>query len=306
MKRFLALTMTGIMLLSSNVLGATNIFYNDSLVTYTDQTPVIINDRTYVPIRDVFEKMGFQVKWNADTQLIYIMDEYYKIFINTNNNMLFAISFGLDTVCFELDDPIQLVNGRTMLPLRQILESVNYEIRWEPATKSSVIVNKNDYDKMLEKLNEYDKICEELSDFEIDNTKEVGDFTQEEYTFFDEFKAALAEALKSYKEKKTYDERLDELLSSLDAIKEISCPESLNNFNVRYVDNLKNTFEYIDTNDEYLERLYGDANMYTEIDDLLTEIYDFKVSLDMAPLLKDVYNIEVERNIPGDIVMGVL
>lgn len=63
MKRFIAIALATVMMSTSMVFADTNanVFVGDNLVTYSDQQPVIINERTYVPIRDVFEKMGFRL-----------------------------------------------------------------------------------------------------------------------------------------------------------------------------------------------------------------------------------------------------
>ncbi len=59
MKRFIALCMTGIMLMSSPVLAG-DIIYNGEAIGYSSQKPVIVEGRTYVPIRDVFEQLALR------------------------------------------------------------------------------------------------------------------------------------------------------------------------------------------------------------------------------------------------------
>ena len=44
----------------------------DQTITGFDAAPVIINSRTYVPIRYVAEALGAEVEWIADTQQIII------------------------------------------------------------------------------------------------------------------------------------------------------------------------------------------------------------------------------------------
>ena len=247
MKRFLALTMTGIMLLSSNVLGATDIFYNDEQIAYTDQTPVIINDRTYVPIRDVFERLGYTVVWDDITKTVYICNEYYDIFVNTQTNYYLGYDLTLDTNCFELTDKIQLVNGRTMLPLRQILEAMNYKLEWNADSKSSVITDENDYKKMEEEYDEIVNIRREYDNlaFEPDEDKEINTFTQEETTFIDAINTV----------------EYDDVEGSLDIINNTPCPDSLKKFKEEYITALKNYKGYLSKSAEDINNTMGLDNV---------------------------------------------
>ena len=251
MKRFLALTMTGIMLLSSNVLGATDIFYNDEQIAYTDQTPVIINDRTYVPIRDVFEKLGYTVAWDDITRTVHIYNDYYDIFVNTQTNYYLGYDLTLDVNCFELTDKIQVVNDRTMLPLRQILEAMNYNLEWNADSKSSVITDGNDYKKMEE---EYDEIADARKkinnlSFVADETKEIGSFTEEEINFIS--------VINNVKHQ--------ELEDDLHMINNTPCPKELEKFKEAYITALKNHRDYLSESAECIINTMGMDNAVDQV-----------------------------------------
>lgn len=119
-----------------------DIVYNNNVIQYSDQKPVILNDRTYVPIRDVFEDLNFTVEWNAQTKRVKLGNNVYIMDVDLTTNILsvFEISKG-ETRSFELTDKPILVSGRTMLPLREILESVNYSVEWDEVSKSVTIVS---------------------------------------------------------------------------------------------------------------------------------------------------------------------
>ena len=44
--------------------NAINVSINNQQVNFSGQTPVIVDGRTLVPVRDVFEAMGFVVEWD--------------------------------------------------------------------------------------------------------------------------------------------------------------------------------------------------------------------------------------------------
>lgn len=136
------------MLLLLNISGmlvnayGSDIVYKNSVIQYADQKPVILNDRTYVPIRDVFEALDFNVEWNGQTKRVKLSNNIYIMDVDLTTNILsvYETSKG-ETRSFELTDKPILVSGRTMLPLREILEAVNYSVEWDEQSKSVTIVN---------------------------------------------------------------------------------------------------------------------------------------------------------------------
>lgn len=136
------------MLLLLNISGmlvnayGSDIVYKNSVIQYADQKPVILNDRTYVPIRDVFEALDFNVEWNGQTKRVKLSNNVYIMDVDLTTNILsvYEASKG-ETRSFELTDKPILVSGRTMLPLREILEAVNYSVEWDEQSKSVTIVN---------------------------------------------------------------------------------------------------------------------------------------------------------------------
>jgi len=104
------------------------------LINFPDQGPVIIGNRTLVPIRSVFEFLGFEADWNTQTRRVTL----------TRNNIVITLTIG-NAVFFTngsphtLDVPAQLIGGRTMLPLRAVLESIGYNVEWNPNTRVVII-----------------------------------------------------------------------------------------------------------------------------------------------------------------------
>jgi len=93
------------------------------VVTFADQEPVLVGGRTLVPVRDVFEALGFTPSWDGATRTATLVRESQTIVITIDSYI-----FTTNGVQYTLDVPAQLMNGRTMLPLRAILESVGYEV----------------------------------------------------------------------------------------------------------------------------------------------------------------------------------
>ncbi|MCL2377094.1 MAG: peptidylprolyl isomerase [Defluviitaleaceae bacterium] len=107
-------------------------------VEFEDQAPVVVDGRTLVPVRGVFEVLGFVVEWDQDTQTATLTDDNYVVAITVgeddfvvNGNWIRPFgAFG------ETPVPAQLIGDRTMLPIRFVLESVGFGVAWDQDTQT--------------------------------------------------------------------------------------------------------------------------------------------------------------------------
>ena len=103
-------------------------------VNFPAQPPVIVDGRTLVPVRGVFEALGFDVDWNPDTRTAYLTNAGYNVVISIGSDL-----FTTNDVEHTLDVPAEIIGGSTMLPLRAVLESVGYELEWDEAARTITI-----------------------------------------------------------------------------------------------------------------------------------------------------------------------
>ncbi len=87
--------------------------------------PIILNDRTLVPIRAIIEAMGGTVGWSEETQTATLTynDDVMKLTIG-------SVTAYLNDTENTLDVTTVVVNDRTMLPIRFIAESFNFDVDW--------------------------------------------------------------------------------------------------------------------------------------------------------------------------------
>ena len=79
-----------------------------------DMPAVIIDDRTLVPLRAIFESMGASVSWDGDTQKItadFENGDNIVMFINNKAGVANGNAFNMDVA------PM-IINDRTMVPVR--------------------------------------------------------------------------------------------------------------------------------------------------------------------------------------------
>ncbi len=94
-----------------------------------DSEPVIINQRTLLPIRTIIEEIGGTVDWNKETQEIILTYQG-----NTIRLVIDSTTAYLNDTAITIDTAPMIINGRTMLPIRFIAESFHFDVVWDNQT----------------------------------------------------------------------------------------------------------------------------------------------------------------------------
>lgn len=132
MKKFIAVTMATLMFVGNVFASEIRVTLNGENVVFTNQVPVIVEGRTLIPLRGVFEKLGYEIIWDAETKSAEFIKEGKKIKIAVNSTT-FVVD---DDMVFELDVPAQIINGSMMLPLRAVGEATGLDVNWDGAAKT--------------------------------------------------------------------------------------------------------------------------------------------------------------------------
>lgn len=109
---------------------------NDT-VTKLDVPAQIINDRTMVPLRAIFEALDATVEWDAATRTITGKKGDTTVVLVVDNTEM-KVNDAVKT----LDTPAQIVNDRTLVPARAISEALGADVQWDDATRTVVITAK--------------------------------------------------------------------------------------------------------------------------------------------------------------------
>ncbi len=102
---------------------------------YSDVDPVIVNGRTLVPLRVISEANQAEVKWDDNSRTVTVIGR------NGAGEDL-EITIGIDSVEAKiqkgalvqdqiLDVPAQIINNRTMVPVRFICETLGLSVFWD-------------------------------------------------------------------------------------------------------------------------------------------------------------------------------
>ena len=109
----------------------------DSDIIGFDSDPFLENDRTFVPMRKIFEKLGATIEWDDATQTVTGIkgDTVIKLTIGKNIATINGQEKTLDAVP-------QLRNSRTMIPLRFVAEALGCKVDWSDSNNLVIIKSK--------------------------------------------------------------------------------------------------------------------------------------------------------------------
>lgn len=113
------------------------VFVDGQAVTF-DQKPVIQNSRTLVPFRKIFEALDAEVYWNNDTQQVKALRNGTEISFVIGEKVLLINQ--KDTIIMEVEP--QIINSRSMVPLRAVSEALGVEVNWDNAERIITINTK--------------------------------------------------------------------------------------------------------------------------------------------------------------------
>ena len=141
MKKVLAFVMAAVISLSATaVFAADEVFVKiDGKDLQTDVPAQIIDDRTMVPMRAIFETLGANVQWAADLQAILATKGAKIIVMKIGVKALASTVIGGESRTTELDVAPQIVDDRTLVPVRAISEALDCTVDWDGEARTVII-----------------------------------------------------------------------------------------------------------------------------------------------------------------------
>ena len=104
--------------------------------------PIIINNLTLVPAREVFQEVGATVDWDKST---------YKVTVNYNGKKV-VLKIGdknatINGSATTMSTPAKIINNKTMIPLRFVSTSIGLNVSWNASSRiaevTGAVANQN-------------------------------------------------------------------------------------------------------------------------------------------------------------------
>ncbi len=109
-----------------------------------EMPPIVFEDYSVVPARDVFQTLGAEVKWNAESETVTVS--------MTGKTVKLKINSKIATVNGEaVSMPIapKLINGKTMIPVRFVAEALGFAVEFDNKTDTVIIQGKKEGPSLL-------------------------------------------------------------------------------------------------------------------------------------------------------------
>ncbi len=143
---FFSFVMTAFATSSRDVIS---VYVDDEQVIFEEQQPVIINERTMIPVRGVLEKMGKTVEWDGDNRSITVSDSQKTVLLTVENEIIEIID-GSDVRTVTLDTAPVIINDKTLLPIRAVAEEFGAFVYWQDSIRSVIITTEVYPDKLAQ------------------------------------------------------------------------------------------------------------------------------------------------------------
>lgn len=123
-------------LTDNSVNSGIHVYYNGKRISFHSysQNPEILEGRTLVPLRSIFEAMGASVDWDGNTSTAIAKRGNVEVKITIGANEIYK-----NGKAIGVDVPAQIMNSRTMVPARVIAETFGADVQWNGNGKSVLI-----------------------------------------------------------------------------------------------------------------------------------------------------------------------
>lgn len=120
-----------------------SVVLNGDKIDFTDENgnkvdPQLVNDRTMVPVRKIFEVLGATIEWDGATETVTAKTEEKVMKLQINNNVA-TVTTGDVVEEITLDAAPVVIDGRTLVPVRFISETLGLKVGWDQMTQTVII-----------------------------------------------------------------------------------------------------------------------------------------------------------------------
>ncbi len=141
MKKFIITVLFTMLMLSSVTVCALSVEVNGRNVDFTDGAPFVENGRTFVPLRAAAEAYGASVGFDYTLNAATVEKDGVKVTVPIGQAVIYRNGVEVDN-----DAPARVVDSRTYLPIRIVMEALGAQVNW---IEGSQTVTVDDPDSLM-------------------------------------------------------------------------------------------------------------------------------------------------------------
>ena len=131
------------MVFSQTVFADDIVIKVDGEVLNTPAAAKLVNDRTMLPMRSIFEKLGAEVTWFGNDQIIFASRGNTLIVMQIGNSQLtIQKSNTNEKQTITLDTAPYIDGDYTYVPVRAVAEALDANVDWVDEEQTVLITNK--------------------------------------------------------------------------------------------------------------------------------------------------------------------
>ncbi|MDR2087832.1 MAG: N-acetylmuramoyl-L-alanine amidase [Clostridiales Family XIII bacterium] len=108
----------------------------DGLPVESDVPPVIVRERTLIPARALFERMGASVSWDEAMRRVTVSTTGAGIVLAID-----AFEYEINGNIYSTDVPPLIIGERTMIPVRVAAESLGLRVNWDELARTVAVAS---------------------------------------------------------------------------------------------------------------------------------------------------------------------
>src|SRR5690554_1097742 len=134
MKKIIVLLLVFVLILGSGVFAEDIAVEVDGRKLDFDVAPTIIDGRTILPARTIFESLGLEVKWDDVTRTVTGIGEGTELSLVIGQSVAYVNGEPVN-----LDVAPKIIDDRSMVPVRFVAESTGADVDWNNSTRTVLI-----------------------------------------------------------------------------------------------------------------------------------------------------------------------
>lgn len=138
----------------------------------SDSPPVIVDGRTLVPARALFEAMGGTVSWNEASREVSVSVDDVNVKLKINSKKAY-----INGTEKTLDVPAKIIKNRTMIPVRFVSEAAGCQVSWDGKNRIVSIVSPKDEEGGAAAVISGIEISPQGNKVSIEADREITDYT---------------------------------------------------------------------------------------------------------------------------------